>query len=131
MEQYEIEEVLNANIEVREGTIFIATEEGFVPLPYDRKQELEANYPTYKRKKFIEDGKRYISSLLDSKAKEYGFDSMVSARSYAGYLNEYQQIAGELAQWGASVWKVVETNRDIISTTEDLVAIIPEFKGGK
>ncbi len=86
---------------------------------------------TIERREFIEEGKKYISSLLDSKAQEYGFDNIISARSYAGFLNEYQHIAGELAQWGASVWKAAEDNRASITTMEDLLAVIPKFKGDK
>jgi len=58
----------------------------------------------------LEDQKNAISNaiqdLLDEKAQSLRYDNMMSARSYAGYTNQFQTEAQSLAVWGANCWAV-------------------------
>jgi hypothetical protein len=52
--------------------------------------------------------KQAVENILDKKAKEYGFNSMLFAASYCGFPNEYQDVAVKLAKWRSKVWIFVE-----------------------
>ncbi len=45
-----------------------------------------------------------IQTHLDTKAKEFRYDNMMSARSYAGYTNPFQAEAKKLAIWASNCW---------------------------
>lgn len=45
-----------------------------------------------------------IQAMLDSKARELRYESMMSARSYAGFENPFQVEAQALAVWCANCW---------------------------
>ena len=59
---------------------------------------------------------------------------MISARSYAGYENEYQEEATKLAIWCSDCWKkageieadVLAGNRDM-PTVEELLKELPKI----
>ena len=53
----------------------------------------------------IEEFKLYIQGILDAKAKEKGYDNIVSVCSYAGYENEYQAEGVVFGKWRAHVWQ--------------------------
>ncbi|MBR8466174.1 hypothetical protein KDE13_07460 [Campylobacter sp. faydin G-140] len=82
--------------------------------------------------------KNRVQTILDQKAKEKGYDSIVSAVSYAGYENVFQTEAINFGKWRANVWawgyKVLEDVKsgkiDITSTDiNEVLASMPEFKG--
>lgn len=92
----------------------------YVPLPL----------PTFTK----EQCKQVVQSRLDKTAKEYGFDSMLSAVSYRGYPNPYEEIAIKLSDWRIEVWTFVESmldkmTVDVLSTQEleKLLKNIPSF----
>ena len=45
-----------------------------------------------------------VQKMLDDKAKALRYDNMMSARSYAGFENQFQREAQALAVWCASCW---------------------------
>lgn len=51
------------------------------------------------------DFKAYVQIILDTKAKEKGYDNIVSACSYGGYDNEFRQEGELFGKWRANVWK--------------------------
>ena len=78
------------------------------------------------------DYKRAVQKLLDDMAKAKGYDSMLSAASYAGYVNPFQAEALSLAEWRSAVWtKCYEVLANVKAETieapsiEDLLAQLP------
>ena len=82
--------------------------------------------------------KKKIQDELDKKAQEFGFDDMFTARGYAGFDNEFKDIAVSLGQWASKMWVYAEAEmikfkgKDI---TEDIInktiAKAPKYKGLK
>ncbi len=74
-----------------------------------------------------------IATMLDSKAGEYGFDSILSARSYAGYTNDFQTIAVALGTWATSCWvkaeelKTAALANNSMPTLDEVISQMPEF----
>lgn len=48
--------------------------------------------------------KTTVQNILDTKAKERGYDNIVSAVSYAGYENPFRAQAEAYGKWRANVW---------------------------
>ena len=78
--------------------------------------------------------KNAIQNMLDKKARDYGFDNMISASSYASVPNAYQSIATQLLTWRANVWVDAEAkmnafNPEIEALPEiyELLASLPQF----
>lgn len=72
---------------------------------------------------------REIDAILDAKAREYGYDNINTAVSYAGYENSFQQEAIAFGKWRSSVWewgyalqdRVVKGEVDVSSLSIDNV----------
>ena len=125
-----IEDILGESVEYQGQQLRIATDTGWRDINEDESKTLENLYPN-KYKKFMMDRlASEVQEYLDTTAQSYGFDNIMSARSYAGYLNEYQEVAGRLAQWAANVWHTIESNADRVQSREDLFNYIKEFKNG-
>jgi len=95
-------------------------------------QELEANESLKEKQKAFNDA---IQTHLDSKAKEFRYDNMMSARSYAGYENPFQAEAQKLAVWASNCWvkageieaEVQAGNRDM-PTIDEVLAELPVYE---
>jgi len=77
-----------------------------------------------------------IQNLLDTTAQKYQYDNMMSARSYAGYDNQFQAEAQTLAVWASNCWvKIGEIEADVeagnraMPTADEVLAEMPEFEG--
>ena len=76
-----------------------------------------------------------IQTHLDNKAKEFRYDNMMSARSYAGYENPFQAEAQNLAVWASNCWvkagdiedDVQLGNRDM-PTVDEVLNELPLFE---
>lgn len=76
-----------------------------------------------------------IQAYLDTKAKEFRYDNMMSARSYAGYTNPFQAEAQNLAVWASNCWvkageievAVKAGDRDM-PTIDEVLAELPVFE---
>lgn len=77
-----------------------------------------------------------IQQHLDSKAKEFRYDSMNSARSYAGYANAFQAEAIALGTWASNCWVYAgQVEADVLAgtrtmpTKEELLLELPSYIG--
>lgn len=66
---------------------------------------------------------------LDKTAKTFDFDDINTARTYAGYENQFQEQALKLAKWSSDVWswfyKAFEnTDKEYIAVLSNM----PEYK---
>jgi len=75
-----------------------------------------------------------IQTHLDNKAKEFRYDNMMSARSYAGYINPFQDEAQKLAIWASNCWvKAGEIEADVkagnraMPTIDEVLAELPAY----
>lgn len=74
-------------------------------LTKEEKVLSEAEYSNISNSQIKAEIEQAIQSMLDAKARELRYDSMMSARSYAGYVNPFQSEAQALAVWCAECWK--------------------------
>ena len=82
----------------------------------------------------IENG---IDNYINSVAKSRGYDSIVSACSYAGYPNAFQVEGIALGTWRSSVWeesyaimvKIQAGEIEMPKTIEEGIAMLPKFEG--
>lgn len=77
-----------------------------------------------------------IQNHLDNKAKERGYDNIISACSYAGYPNDFQAEGAAFGTWRSDVWKYafqveadVRAGKRPMPTAEELIAELPAFEG--
>jgi len=77
-----------------------------------------------------------IQNHLDTKAQEFRYDNMMSARSYAGYTNPFQTEAQALATWCADCWATagtiqadVEAGTRPMPTVDEVLAELPVYVG--
>ncbi|AQW87902.1 hypothetical protein CPIN18021_1103 [Campylobacter pinnipediorum subsp. caledonicus] len=57
------------------------------------------------KEKLINEFKEKVQKHLDKKAQEHGYDNILSASSYAGYENDFQEEGKAFGVWKAKVWK--------------------------
>lgn len=77
-----------------------------------------------------------ISKLLDSKAQEFRYDDMKSARSYTGFESSFQAEAIALSTWGTNCWGVagtieyeVKNGTRAMPTVAEAISEMPEYLG--
>lgn len=75
-----------------------------------------------------------IQNMLDSKAKEKGYDSIVSVCSYAGYENTFKAEGEAYGIWRALCWQTgylilanVEVGTRQMPTVEEVLSELPEL----
>lgn len=75
-----------------------------------------------------------IQNLLDTTAQSFRYDNIVSVRSYAGYVNPFQEEAQTLAIWASSCWvKAGEIEAEVtdgtraIPTVDEVLAELPIY----
>lgn len=75
-----------------------------------------------------------IQKMLDDKAKTLRYDSILSARSYAGYVNPFQAEALKLADWAANCWATagnieaqVNAGTMAMPTVDQALALMPAY----
>ncbi|OPA71836.1 hypothetical protein BB381_06780 [Campylobacter pinnipediorum subsp. caledonicus] len=59
----------------------------------------------YTKEKLIQEFKDRVQAHLDEKANEHGYDNILSASSYAGYENDFQEEGKAFGVWKSKVWK--------------------------
>ncbi len=86
--------------------------------------------------KQVQDINNAIQNHLDTKAQEFKYDNMMSARSYAGYTNPFQAEAQALATWCADCWATagtiqadVEAGNRAMPTVDEVLAELPVYQG--
>jgi hypothetical protein len=75
-----------------------------------------------------------VDDYLNSEAQASGYDSIISACSYAGAPNPFQAESQAFITWRGNVWATchtimadVEVGTRAIPTSEELVSELPEF----
>jgi hypothetical protein len=75
-----------------------------------------------------------VQAHLDATARTRGYDSIVSACSYAGAPNQFQAESQQFLAWRANVWtKCYEVMADVdsgarpVPTAEHLISELPPF----
>ena len=79
--------------------------------------------------------KEKAQELLDSKAREKGYDDILSACSYAGYENDFKAEGEAFGIWRAKVWKygyalleaIGKGKRKLPESFEELMNELPKF----
>lgn len=80
--------------------------------------------------------KEKIQELLDTKAREKGYDDILSACSYAGYENEFKAEGEAFGIWRAKVWKygyalleaISKGEKALPKSFEELMKELPKFE---
>lgn len=79
---------------------------------------------------------RVIEEHLDTKAQSFGYENIMSARSYAGYENKFKAEATTLAIWASSCWvkaeeieTAVKNGEREIPTVDELFEEMPVYTG--
>ena len=80
----------------------------------------------YKIKQF----EQAVQSHLDATAQSKGYDSILSACSYAGYANPFQSEGQLFTEWRGNVWAYCYDQADIFTgTVEEFIELLPKFEG--
>lgn len=83
--------------------------------------------PVETPEQIIEVFKAAIQNTLDEAARAKGYDDIVSACSYAGYPNVFQEEAITFGQWRANVWAYGYAELDKVIAGTRPVPTIPEI----
>ena len=86
----------------------------------------------------LERNKEYFISIMnnviESEANKYGFDSAISARSYASVENKYQAFSIGFTKWSAEFWNVGESiaasvmsGKRAMPTDDELLGLLPRL----
>jgi len=89
------------------------------------------------KKQYLQQSK-IVANYLNKIANMFQYDSMLSARSYAGFDNKYKDEATKLAKFSSECWEkfedytrdVAEGEKDMLSENE-LLSILPKFDESK
>jgi len=96
--------------------------EPYTPPPPPTDEELKA----IKLKQF----EQAVQSHLDTTARAKGYDSILSACTYAGYTNPFQAEGQAFTEWRGNVWAYCYSQIDIFTgTVEEFIATLPKFEG--
>ena len=98
-------------------------------LTKEEKSLSEAEYSNISNSQIKAEIEQAIQSMLDAKARELRYDNMMSARSYAGYVNPFQAEAQALAVWCAECWKKageLEAS-GVVYTVDEVLAQMPVY----
>jgi hypothetical protein len=79
--------------------------------------------------------KIFVQDILDTKAKEHGYDSIVSACSYAGYDNDFRAEGEKFGVWRAHIWQwgyalladIKAGRKQIPTSLEEALEGMPKF----
>jgi hypothetical protein len=70
-----------------------------------------------------------IQAMLDTQAQSLRYDNMMSARSYAGFVNPFQAEAQSLSVWCANCW--IQAGQlealGVPMTVEEVMAQMPSY----
>ena len=77
-----------------------------------------------------------VQSFMDAKAQEYGYDHILSASSYVtSTFPKFKAEGTAFAKWRDDVWLYCysvlaewEAGTSVITTEDELIASLPEFK---
>jgi len=137
-----VKNVLNCNSVIREDTLFLIKDGKEVKPTQDEQTLIDKELLVLsQREELLSQQKAFngaIQNYLDTKAQEFRYDNMMSARSYTGYINAFQAEAQALATWASECWVVageIEAdvkagNRDM-PTVDEVLNELPKYDGGE
>lgn len=109
--------------------------DGKIPFTLEEEAEWdarEAQWTTEAPVRAKEEAERAIQTHLDMEAKNKGYDSILSACSYAGEPNRFQAEGKAAIRWRADVWDTaytilaeVEAGTRTQPTVEELISELP------
>ena len=74
-----------------------------------------------------------MNNIIETKARDFGFDNAASARSYASVENKYQAFSIGFTKWSAEFWSVGESiaasvmsGKRAIPTDDELYELLPK-----
>ena len=74
-----------------------------------------------------------MNNIIETKARDFGFDNAASARSYASVENKYQAFSIGFTKWSAEFWNVGEdiaasvmSGKRAIPTDDELYGLLPK-----
>lgn len=99
------------------------------------REATEEEVKIYQTSNLVSLFKSRIQALLDEKAQAKGYDSIVSACSYAGYENPFRAEGEAFGVWRANVWAygyeqlaLIQTGARAIPTVEEFLAELPTME---
>lgn len=94
----------------------------------------EPEYISYLQVQEIKNVEQVIQRLLDSTARLHQYDSILSACSYAGYPNTFQQESIDFGNWRSNVWNYCYQELDKVKnglrpkpSIEEFLLELPQF----
>lgn len=126
--QYKDDKVLLGSLYIPESGMF-----EFDSTYYEINSEVES--PIDETVYSIKQATDYIQGILDSKAKEFGYDSIISASTYVSSSNQkFRAEAISFVEWRDSVWEFaysllqsIKSGETEKPTLEDLGSLLPKF----
>lgn len=123
--------------EVSDTLIEIQPKEGFYKPKWDGTKWIEGDKQSALNLK-IDNARDSINTeiqkLLDTKAQEYRYDNIMSARSYAGYENPFKAEALKLSVWASNCWEKagqieseVDSGAREMPTVEQVISEMPIY----
>lgn len=98
------------------------TAEPYTPPPPPTDEEIQAA----KLKQF----EQAVQSHLDTTAQSKGYDSILSACTYASYTNPFQTEGQAFTAWRGNVWAYCYEQVDIFTgTVDEFILTLPKFEG--
>lgn len=96
---------------------------------------IEPPSPEEIKKRRISRVERAVQRMLDDKAREYGYDNILSACSYAGCDNHFMAEGQAFTMWRGAVWKycydqladIEAGNRSEPASIEEFLSELPQF----
>ena len=71
-----------------------------------------------------------VQNNLDTTAQSKGYDSILSACTYAGYANPFQVEGQKFTEWRGNVWAYCYDQVNIFTgTVDEFILTIPKFEG--
>ena len=108
-----------------EGVLKVAT-----PVIVDETEIYTARLNT-----ISDNGKNLVNNYLDNIARQKGYDNIISARSYAGYENDFQLESQKFVKLSASCWSLAYSIIDDLKngtlesiTDEEFISRLPTFE---
>ena len=70
-----------------------------------------------------------VQSHLDTTARQKGYDSILSACTYAGYTNPYQEEGQAFTKWRGDVWAYCYEQQNIFTgAVDEFVLTLPKLE---
>ena len=69
---------------------------------------------------------RRVSQFIDSKAREFRYDNILSCTKYISFDNQFKSECENLLRWNALVWEYVVSSNE--TDHDKLIASLPQYE---